>query len=609
MPVDNCTIANAPRSAILLPNSPAAAKTSLVYSSLFMQNKEALNKINSLLAENTKESVFRAKQIMFCLLPPSFFVENYLFDNEGRQQKLDAFPMLRSVYDNLPDKMLLKCSRKTLKSTLISNIICFNLIRWNYYKMLYVAPLEFTANYFSQNYIATRMDSPPIKKLLVKGWKKNHVFEKTLTDTRSNVIFRYVNEDASRIRGPATDLNTFDECQDISYDQFSIVNETMALSDYKREIYAGTPLTTDNTINALWTKTNQMEWAFKCEKCNYWNTLTEDNKPLEKMILPEGLSCAKCGSLVNSANGEWVSMNPKVKDFTGYHLAQPILPFFNRDKKQWDKIYKKTTSYETYQVYNEVLGLAYDVGTKPITETDIRAITVLGNPYDKGSSDLKIYNQNKNKYNVCTCGVDWGVNMHTSRTSVCIGALREDAIYEVFYAKTYKDLEYKRHIAEIAALCNGVNAFIAADSGPDPSRSIELAKATSPQRCQLVRYEHGKTIQRWDSPKNAIDWRQNRWVLHRSDVLGFTIRLLKEGKILLPSYDSISTEIQDILNVYLEVKDGLYRQELFYRHNPDQPDDFLHALTWAVVQAYVYAGDAALNGPSSSSGDFSEELG
>ena len=52
-----------------------------------------------LLRRNNPKSAFLARQLMFSVLPPSHFVENYLYDNEGRLQDLDNFPMLKQIYD------------------------------------------------------------------------------------------------------------------------------------------------------------------------------------------------------------------------------------------------------------------------------------------------------------------------------------------------------------------------------------------------------------------------------------------------------------------------------------------------------------------------------
>lgn len=471
--------------------------------------------------------------------------------------------------------------------------------------MLYVAPQETSTKYFSNNYLNVRFESPALKRIL-NGFVRNDVFEKTLADTNSSIILRYCKDDASRIRGPATDQNIHDEVQDIWFAALPIIKETMALSRYKREIFAGTPLTTDNTINTLWKASNQLEWAMKCKGCNHWNTLTIDNEPL-RMIQKAGFSCSKCEKLLDSNDGQWVEFNPGKRDITGYHLAQPILKFFNSTAREWDEIYGKVTDgkYNLAQIYNEVFGIAYDAGAKRLTHEHFeKNICVLGL---QGSNPIRdpnsLYNKNLHKYSVITCGVDWGVNMTTSRTSMCLGGLREDGVYEVFFMRIYKDFDYEKQIEDIAQMINATGAFCACDSGPDPARGVKLAKLTSVQKTQLVRYEAGKVKQRYDSPPGAISPLQNRWCLHRSDTMSFTFEQLEKSKILLPGLEDSSEGVDDILHIFIEVKEGTLRQELHYRHPPELPDDFFHALNYATCQAHVWANNPLLFESSSSSED------
>lgn len=563
--------------------------------------------ILKLFKSRSPRSAFIARQLIFSQIPASAFIENYLNDNEGRAQDLTLFPMMRQIYDQLPQKLLLKCSRKTLKSTLLSNIICLNLIRWNHYHMLYVAPQEASTKYFSSNYVGPRFESPEIKKIFVKGWNKNDVYEKIFEDTKSSVLFKYAKEDATRCRGPATDHNIHDEIQDMNFEILPIIKETMALSNFKRETFAGTPLTTDNTINRLWEASSMCEWATKCEGCNHWNMLTIDNNPMS-MIRPEGYSCSRCSRLIDTTRGEWVSTyiqdsNKPKPDVVGYHLAQPILPYFNQIKKEWDEFYKKVTDgkYGEHQIFNEAFGLAYDIGTKPITEKELQRLCVLGPSRDENdSSRLAIFEKNQHRYVRYTTGVDWGVNMITSRTAVVHGAIRNDGIYEVFDAKIFETLDYKSHINEIAQMSNKHQSICVCDSGPDPYRGYELFDATGPMRCMLARYADGKLIQQYEMPNGAGDPKQNRFVLHKSDCFGFVFRMLKGGKILFPDYSEMKVAMQDILNEFIEVDDKDLRQVYRYRHDPLKPDDFLHALTYAVVSAYVAVNDPMLTGPSSS---------
>jgi hypothetical protein len=556
-----------------------------------------------LLRKNNPKSAFLARQLMFSVLPPSHFVENYLYDNEGRLQDLENFPMLKQIYDSMPQKLLLKCSRKTLKSTLISNFICLNLIRWNYFKMMYVGPQELTTKYFSSNYLPPRFESPKIKKLLNKGWFKNDVFEKILDDTHSSVLFRYVSDDATRTRGPAIDCLVYDEIQDIQYDQIPIIQETMAMSPYKREIFAGTPLDSTNTIDRIWKSSNQLEWMMKCEKCNHWNSLTEGNEPL-KMIQPHGFSCSKCFKQLNSRKGEWVAMNPGSYLLTGYHLAQPLLPHFNEDPKEWKEIYEKVHSgkYELRTVMNETFGLTYDIGSKPITMEELVKLCTLGPQYENNAEQkgLKILSKNKTKYVLYTMGVDWGVSMAQSRTVATMGGMTAAGVFEIVFAKIYRGFDYEAHIKDIADKANSVGAFCVSDSGPDPIRGIRLCELTSIQRSQLAAYRRTKMIQHFE--QGQYDWRQNRWVLHRSDVISLVIRQLKAGKIKFPQWDDVSEYMQDILNVFIEVRDGLFGQELIYDHHPKQPDDAMHSLVFAVCAAYMAVGDAGLVGASSTAG-------
>lgn len=570
-----------------------------------MNQTEILAGVNRLFQKTDPQSRFLARQLLFSSLPATHFIESYLQDNEGAPQSLDLFPMMKPIYNNMPQRLLLKCSRKTLKSTLLSNIICLNMIRWNDYKMLYVAPQEAIAKYFSSNYVAPRFESPLLKKIFVEGWNKNDVYEKIFQDTNSAVLFKYANVDATRCRGPATDQNFYDEVQDILFDILPIIGETMALSKFQREMYAGTPLTTDNTINELWKSSTQYEWAMKCSGCNHWNMLIESNNPVA-MIRPDGLGCAKCSKILDSSTGEWVSgqeLDLQPATLVGYHLAQPIIPHYNTNAKSWAKVHNKVHNpgegYKTYQIYNEVFGLAYDVGSKPITKEQLQALCVLGPQRNPDSSELPIYVRNRSTYVKVTTGVDWGVNAMTSRTAVVHGGLRRDGVYEVFSGEIFDDVDYAGHIANIAATSNKLQSLIVADSGPDPHRAHELGVQTAANRMLIARYGNGKLVQTFDMPKGATNWRENRYILHRSDCFSFVFRLLKEGKILFPAWEQMERQMHDILNEFIEAKDGNLGVELIYSHPPQKPDDFLHALLYAVVCAYSAVGDRNLIGPSS----------
>lgn len=562
--------------------------------------------ISDLVHSKSKRLSFIGRQLMMASVPTSQLVETYLHTNEGRLQSLDGFPMKRAIYDNMPKKLLLKCSRKTLKSTLLSNIITLNAVRYNRYAQLYVAPQESSTKYFSGSYLSVRMDSPPLKRI-THGFLKNDVFEKVVNGSHSTTLLRYASDDATRVRGPATDHNYYDEIQDMSSDILPIIWYTMGMSKYKRECYSGTPLTTDNTIEQLWKKSTQYEWGMRCSHCNHWNFLRLENDPF-RMVQRKGLCCSKCDNILDTSNGEWIQFHTGNDiDIAGYHLAQPILPYINTDKDSWAELYANVhlNDYGVAQIHNEIFGLSYDVGSKPITEDQLRSLCALGpmlTPAPDGYN-VPLYKRlnlvQKGKYQAFTCGADWGVNMLTSRTAVCIIGIVDETHFDVVYCEIIKDMDYRKAIGKIAGLANALNAYCASDAGPDPIRGLELMEATSPQRTQLATYRQTQMVQQTINP--GTDYRQARWVLHRSDTLSIVFNVLKGRKATLrfPRWEDCSVCFQDIMNVFIETKQGQFREELAYHHKPDSPDDFIHALNFALMQALLLTSNSVLQGQSS----------
>lgn len=549
--------------------------------------------------------MFLGRQLMFSKLPLSYLVETYLYDNEGRPQKLDKFPMLKFIYDQMPERLLLKCSRKALKSTLVSNIIALNMVRWNNYKGLYVTPDEKRAKYFSTNYLPPRFSSPKFKQLLPRGLSKNDVFEKILDTTNSSLLITYASDDASRTRGPAVDYIVADEVQSMAYDIFPIITETAALSDYKRHVYAGTPLTSDNSIERLWVHSQAHEWFTKCEHCNHWNAIIEENNPI-KMCKAHGLCCSKCEQLLNTVNGEWVVIRNQGADLKGFHLAQPMIPFYNQTPKQWKDVYGKVQKIESgeielYQVYNEVFGLSYDVGSKPITLHELKELAILGSQMGE-NGEMRIFEAKQRRYKKVAVGVDWGVSGITSRTSILGGGLLQDGTIEIFFSRILKTSDYKEHINTAADLSKKVKSFTLSDSGPDPIRGIELAEAYNTELCFLAQYANIPMIQNYKVSSSGR-WQDARIQLHKSDCFSLVFRLLKHKKILFPRYEEVQEGFNDILNEFIETSNVGLNQRLIYTHPDTAPDDYLHSLCYVVMQLLISTDDPRVQGPSTSNTD------
>ena len=92
----------------------------------------------------------------------------------------------------------------------------------------------------------------------------------------SLIHFRSAHLSPDRVRGITADQLAIDEIQDILADHIPVILETISHSNYKYQIYAGTPKTYENTLQQQWEKTTQCEFLIKCDGCNKYNFINEN---------------------------------------------------------------------------------------------------------------------------------------------------------------------------------------------------------------------------------------------------------------------------------------------------------------------------------------------
>jgi hypothetical protein len=80
----------------------------------------------------------------------------------------------------------------------------------------------------------------------------------------------------------------------------------------------------------------------------------------------EGLSCHKCGGMINTSAGKWVAARPQVDQY-GFSLPQFIIPFRN-ERKKWLEMRKKLETYPMGKISNEIFGLPIGIGGRILSE-------------------------------------------------------------------------------------------------------------------------------------------------------------------------------------------------------------------------------------------------
>jgi hypothetical protein len=496
----------------------------------------------------------------FDLAQKILYLDGKPFDLSERQylKPLHNSPHKRSVY-----KFGRQCEKST---TLASKMASFGTVI-PAFKNLYVSPTSKQSRVFSTVRLKEFLRSPFIRKNFIDKTCIQAVFHKSLKNYAQYFI-EYCFLTADRVRGISADWIFIDEVQDIVTDFIPVIEEAASHSKYKLFTYAGTPKTPDNTIEYYWEQSTQREIALKCQHCGFWNVgLGMAN------ISETGLICAKCKRSLTKERWEWVrAVSLKDCPYEGFHLNQLNVPW-----TEWDEILVKLKLYSTEKFHNEVLGLSYDSGTKPITQQELMACCV---------DDRQMANGNEQYSSPLFAGVDWGLTADISYTVLVIGEyLPWPDKFKLHYAKLYGQemSDPRTQVQDIIKICKrfGV-ATIGADWGAGSVQNLSLADAFGVGR--VVQFYHTGNQQ------ERIKYNKKRWIYttNRTFVMADLFNDFIKRKIECFNWNQFKDFAHHILAVYSDIRKHQQKETLYYDHRIDRPDDAFHAILFAKLAGDIF---------------------
>ena len=506
------------------------------------------------------------------VLQRSEFAEKFLYLN-GQPFSLADYPHMLEIYNSQAREIVMHFSRQTAKSTTLANLCITNCATQPYFKILYISPTRDQTQVFSRDRVTPTIEgSSFIKDFYTSPTLVQNVYTKQFLNG-SMIYMRYAGHDADRIRGLSADMNLFDELQDLKADVIPVIQETTSRSNFKRHIYVGTPKTSRSTLGKYWRDSTQCEYLIKCNSCNHWNLLGEDN------IAIEGLVCSKCNNRLSmsESEGEWVStysqtQEPPVEGFRVCALHFAEAPWVN-----WkiDIIQKRERTSK--QVFlNETLAIEYDSGSMPITEMQLKACC--------GSEEMQFSPDRLAESYETVLGIDYGPqNSEKSYTTVTIVQKRLSK-YHVLYMKKFigKEADYSFIHKEIPRLYKEWGClFIAADHGMGEASNSEIRSRIGNEK--LVAFLHNK------AQKKPIEYNKNIgvYILNRTTNMDRLFTIFKQRKIELPTWDTSHEFLEDILNIRLTYAED----EQSYSYTNEGPDDFFHSLLFAITALDLYKKD------------------
>jgi hypothetical protein len=459
-------------------------------------------------------------------------------------------------------------------------------------KILYVSPSSTQLGEFSFRRLDQTVKSSDLLTSQVDHDHWNVGLKAFLNQSTITLRSSFLSPD--RVRGIPAEILDIDEVQDILTENIPVIRETLAhCSRIDGPIYrlSGTPKTFDNPLEFYWSQeSTQNEWMVRCDKCGKWSEgLVEDN------IGKKGLVCRYCkaplnpfGTVVDDrrVGAGWFRTGPAMAPFEGFRIPQLLLPYcfsYNAQlfKRKWDEIFYKFERYARYRLFNEVLGISYDSGDKPITRKDLQDVCMpsvrLVNLDTAGS---RAPNELTNGY--VFCGVDWGTG-DPSRTVFTAGRYTADQVYEVFYIKIFdkRFSEPEAIIKEVLRLlkaCNGTYVGVDWGLGFGLNSQIRTGFGAGKTFVYCHTDQREKLVY---SPNSSV------YTTNRTAVISDIFQLVKQKKLRFRcSWEELLNmgAAQDFLNVH---KDVNRLGCLKYDHAPGTTDDTLHSLIYGFLASYA----------------------
>lgn len=494
----------------------------------------------------------------------AFLSEDRPISYEGRQ-------WAPGLLDTISGESVWQTSRQVGKSVQALLIHLFYMCNYKDYGVLYVVPEYRQAKEFSIDRVAKMFRHSPLFAHMHSG-VDNESFKGFGNGSRLQM--RWVGHNIEGIRGLSEySMLHIDEAQSLDLeDIIPILMQIMfAAKSNRRRIISGTPLSNENALTRhYWEKSDQREWVVRCRHHTPTLYLELERRNIGK----EGPACHICGNHLNVDDGLWVAMRPDPKGTPpeerktpGFHVHQMHCRLESHpNPERWRAWVRELEDYSDEKADNEVFGWATDTAEIPITEEILKRACVLPPMRTEPEGEQL----RSNRY----AGIDWGQG--EASTCNAIVQKRGDR-YHVLFMHDWKgqDTHDTVCVPEIEQQVTTWScARVHADFGAGYDNNDKL-------------YRHlkcGVTQNMWSA--NAID-ADGRWhteappftvVLNKSRVMTKVLRMLQQGKILFPSWESIRKFAWYFLNVRKEMDNKGYIK--FIKAGPE---DMWQAVVYAIL--------------------------
>lgn len=494
-------------------------------------------------------------------------LRNKPFDLENREWMVP-------IFDNAIHwkKVAIKAARQISKSTSVAAIQVLLSRYINDFGCIYISPSLDQSRKFSHDRIDPLLiQSPAIREEL---YEPDNVYEKRFK-TGGLIYLTYGKDSADHFRGPTSDANFYDECQDTVLSEVEpVVWQTMSTSNYQLEFFTGTPKTFDNPLEKeYWKGSDQREWLVRCHHHSplKFNRLGIDN------IGKEGPVCEHCDNPLDISDGLWIKTNSS-GSYPGFHISQLQCKWI---QNSWGKLLEHvegTPGVEPWsesKVHNEILGDSFDSSEKPTNEEMLKkACGVYGTfkEFPMVQVSGPISHKGHLQYYV---GIDWGRGIK-SATAVAVGYWAGEDKFRYVFFKTWDgpDCEsgiFMPQIKEILQAFKANRVHVDFGDGHGFIDDLRTFYGTREDRVTTNYWTDGLRSHpaKWDR-------RFGRYVVNRTDAIANWFAALARNKIEFPSWKDFAPYKNHFLSIH---RDYRKNGDPYFDHTGQ--DDLCHAAIYA----------------------------
>lgn len=535
-----------------------------------------------------------------------------VFSLKGKPLTLNDHMPFRALYDfTFTRRMVHKTGRQVAKST--NGALTTILLSWiiPHLATLHLAPLSDQIRRFSNDYVRPFIKTSPVRHLFTSAESTDSVFSKTFTNG-SRVAFNYGLLSIERVRGETASRISIDEFQDFNPDFIPVVAEVVSYGMFGQVIHLwGTPKTLENGLELEWLESDQQEWVIRCG-CGKYNIPALDYD-LDKMTGPYhpdigktrfGTVCAKCGNSINPATGRWVARYPdRTKEYIGRHIPQQILPHHYFKHENWKTLVgKRAGGLSLTRYYNEVCGESYDMGSRLVTSSDLKAVAKDVGPNKRSFMEKRVNDTDRVRYIKTVLGADWGGGGYERQSFTALAAMgmKANGQIEVFWGTRL--LYPNDHDLEAKVVIDIMNAFnievLAHDfgAGSGSLRETIIHHGGMPLKrmlpMQYISASSGPMTRvspaTDDHPRSYLSVDKTRSIYN-------TCLQIKLGGVKFFDYDNKGKDDPGLLHDFLAIIDD----KMTSRHSsdraiisrePGKPDDFAQAVNFGVTALFHLTG-------------------